>query len=91
MEGHDEARAFRDQISAMFGNGLMTDAEVWQFKKPAINVMQLPGDGPFRQSRAWYSQFYNPRAMKQEFLDQCEGYYVPKGAVPYTDKEEATA
>jgi hypothetical protein len=29
--------------------------------------------------------------MKQEFLDQCEGYYVPKGAVPYTDKEAATA
>jgi 3-ketosteroid 9alpha-monooxygenase subunit A len=34
--------------------------------------------------RIWYKQFYNPRAQKQEFLDQCEGTYVPRGAVPYT-------
>jgi hypothetical protein len=24
--------------------------------------------------------------MKREFLDQCEGLYVPKGAVAYTQR-----
>ena len=38
------------------------------------------------KARIWYRQFYNPRAMQREFLDQCEGLYVPKGAVPYTQR-----
>jgi 3-ketosteroid 9alpha-monooxygenase subunit A len=36
------------------------------------------------KARMWYRQFYNPRAQAQEFLDQCEGVYVPKGAIAYT-------
>jgi 3-ketosteroid 9alpha-monooxygenase subunit A len=85
----DDARAMRDQISAMFGNGLMTDAEVWKFKRPAINVMQLPGDGPFRQSRVWYSQFYNPRARAAEIVARVAGVHTAKGWTPFTQAEAA--
>jgi 3-ketosteroid 9alpha-monooxygenase subunit A len=42
------------------------------------------------KARIWYKQFYNPRAKKQEYLDQCEGFYVPRGIPAYT-QEPATA
>jgi 3-ketosteroid 9alpha-monooxygenase subunit A len=79
-----DARAMREGISAMFGNGLMTDAEVWRAKRPAIQIMQLPGDGPFRQSRVWYSQFYNPRAMADAIVARVAGVHTAKGWPPYT-------
>jgi 3-ketosteroid 9alpha-monooxygenase subunit A len=60
------------------------DFEIWSNKAPCLNGLFIPSDGPFMKVRVWYKQFYNPRAMKQEFLDQREGVYVPKGAVPYT-------
>jgi 3-ketosteroid 9alpha-monooxygenase subunit A len=80
----DEARSMRDQISAMFGNGLMTDAEVWATKRPALTVMQLPSDGPFGQSRIWYSQFYNPRAKAAQIVKRVEGTHYARGWPPFT-------
>lgn len=81
------ARQFQQAALTAFAQ----DFEVWTNKGPCLNGLFIPSDGPFMKARIWYKQFYNPRAMKQEFLDQCEGYYVPKGAVPYTDKEAVTA
>ena len=83
----DAARAMRDQIGAMFGKGLMTDAEVWRFKRPALQIMQLPGDGPFRQSRVWYSQFYNPRAKAGEIAARVAGVHRSKHWPPFTPAE----
>jgi 3-ketosteroid 9alpha-monooxygenase subunit A len=80
----EEARAMRENISHMFGNGLMTDAEVWKFKKPAIHPMQLASDGPFRQSRIWYSQFYNPRARAPEIVARVAGTHHARGWPPFT-------
>ena len=80
----DDARAMRDQVSGMFGNGLMTDAEVWQHKRPAIRIMQLPGDGPFRQSRVWYSQFYNPRTQAEGIVARVAGVHTSKHWPPFT-------
>ena len=37
------------------------------------------------KARIWYKQFYNPRARKNEFLEQCEGMYVPRGAHAYSN------
>ena len=74
----DAARAMRNQFSAMFGKGLMADAEVWRFKRSALPIMQLPGDGPFRQSRVWYSQFYNPRAKAAEIIARVAGTHRSK-------------
>ena len=36
------------------------------------------------KARIWYKQFFNPRVKKGEYLEQCEGVYVPKGTVAYT-------
>jgi 3-ketosteroid 9alpha-monooxygenase subunit A len=48
------------------------DIEVWNHKAPCINGLFIPSDGAFMKARIWYKQFYNPRAKKQEFLDQAE-------------------
>lgn len=75
------ARQFQAAALAAFAQ----DLEIWAHKAPCISGLYLPSDGPFMKTRVWYKQFYNPRAKKQEFLDQCEGVYVPRGAVPYTE------
>jgi 3-ketosteroid 9alpha-monooxygenase subunit A len=51
--------------------------------------MQLPGDGPFRQSRVWYSQFYNPRAKTNEIVARVAGVHYSKNWPPYTPAEAA--
>ena len=43
------------------------------------------------KARIWYKQFFNPRAKKHEYLEQCEGFYVPKGIAPFTDDAPAAA
>ena len=80
----EEAKAMRDQASAMFGNGLMTDGEVWAMKQPALTPMQLTSDGPFGQSRIWYSQFFNPRARAAEIVARVAGTHYAKGWPPFT-------
>ena len=89
--GHidEEARKMRDNVSALFGHGLMRDGEVWKHKRPAIHIMQLPSDGPFRQSRIWYSQFFNPRARAAEIVAQVAGIHYAKGWPPFTPVPEA--
>jgi 3-ketosteroid 9alpha-monooxygenase subunit A len=77
------AQKFRDALSHQFGEGLMRDAEVWRMKKPALHVMQLPSDGPFRQSRVWYSQFYNPRDKAEEIVRRVSGKHYAKGMPPF--------
>ena len=34
------------------------DFNVWQNKRPALKIMQLKTDGPFKTGRKWYSQFF---------------------------------
>jgi 3-ketosteroid 9alpha-monooxygenase subunit A len=85
----EEAKAMRDQVSAMFGNGLMTDGEVWKHKKPALNIMQLPSDGPFGQSRIWLSQFYNPRAKAAGIVARVAGVHTARGWPAFTPAEAA--
>jgi len=79
-----EAEAMRAGASHMFGEGLMRDGEVWAMKRPAINVMQLTSDGPFGQSRIWYSQFYNPRAKAAEIVGRVAGVHTARGWPAFT-------
>ena len=79
------ARQFQASALAAFAQ----DFEVWSSKGPCLNGLFLPSDGAFVKTRVWYRQFYNPRAKKHEYLDQCEGVYVPRGMTPYTQIDEA--
>jgi 3-ketosteroid 9alpha-monooxygenase subunit A len=54
------------------------DFDVWRHKRPAIRVMQLPNDGPFKIVRKWYGHFYDSQENAANYLDEANGfYYVP--------------
>jgi 3-ketosteroid 9alpha-monooxygenase subunit A len=73
------ARAYQAADCAAFAQ----DFDVWKYKRPCLNVLQVPGDGPFHKARIWYKQFYNPRARKKEYLTQVEGgMHYAKGLAP---------
>jgi 3-ketosteroid 9alpha-monooxygenase subunit A len=67
------------------------DFDVWANNRPALQILQVPGDGPFHKSRIWYRQFYNPRARKQEFLKQVEGVQHRVAGMPTRLEEANTA
>jgi 3-ketosteroid 9alpha-monooxygenase subunit A len=52
----DQAAARAAQAGALEAFG--ADFNVWQYKRPALKIMQLKTDGPFRTGRKWYSQFF---------------------------------
>lgn len=79
------ARQFQAASLAAFAQ----DFEVWTHKQPCLTGMFIPSDGPFLKARTWYKQFYNPRAGRQAYLDQCEGVYVPRGVDAFTPQPEA--
>ena len=55
------------------------DFQIWRNKRPAIRIMAMPGERNFRRGRNWYKQFYNPRAMAQEFQEMVKGKHHLKG------------
>ena len=85
----EEAKTMQTGVSAMFGEGLMRDGEVWAMKRPALQIMQLTSDGPFGQSRIWLSQFYNPRARAAEIVGRVAGTHYARGWPPFTPAEAA--
>ncbi len=52
----DKAAGKAAQAGALEAFG--ADFNVWQYKRPALKIMQLKTDGPFRTGRKWYSQFF---------------------------------
>lgn len=60
---------------------LYQDFDVWANKQPCLQVMQVPGDGPFGKTRTWYKQFYNPRKDAKKYQDAVNGTYPTKGTV----------
>ncbi len=73
------ARAYQDTSLAAFAQ----DFEVWSTKKAALQILQIPTDGPFGKQRIWYKQFYNPRSMAKQFQDKVRGVHTIPG-VPAT-------
>ena len=51
------------------------DFEVWANKRPSINILQIPDDGPFHKGRIWYKQFYNSRAKAKEIQQRINGIH----------------
>ena len=54
----DEDREAARQAQAGALEAFGADFNVWANKRPAIKIMQLKTDGPFRTGRKWYSQFF---------------------------------
>jgi 3-ketosteroid 9alpha-monooxygenase subunit A len=80
------ARAYRQQFNGFMRIGLLKDVEIWKHKRPALQIMQLASDGPFWQSRAWYSQFFNPRAKAPEILKRVIGVHTAKGTPAFSPR-----
>jgi 3-ketosteroid 9alpha-monooxygenase subunit A len=75
----DAVRAAARQLNETLRRGFMEDFEIWANKRPALQIMQLPTDGPFGRSRIWYSQFYNPRAKATQLVARVNGVHTAKG------------
>ena len=57
---------------------LSADFSVWLNKRPAVNMIQLPTDGPFGICRKWYSQFYMPIEEANRLQEEIGGLYAVK-------------
>lgn len=55
------------------------DFDIWQHKRPATRIIQLPGDGPFAKGRLWYKQFYQSREESAKTHDQLHGQFHVNG------------
>jgi 3-ketosteroid 9alpha-monooxygenase subunit A len=67
----DIAAAKEIQAGALFA--FSADFDVWRHKRPALRIMQMPKDGPFRIVRQWYSQFYDERSKAGEYHSELNG------------------
>ncbi len=70
--GVSMARSYQDVALDAFAQ----DFELWKFKEAALNILQVPDDGPFHKERIWYRQFYNPRSRAKEFQDRVNGVHT---------------
>lgn len=68
----------------------LQDFDIWKHKRPAVQPLQIIGDGPFGKLRQWGSQFYRPRAEAQKVKDSVNGHYVTKGTAtaPWPESAE---
>jgi 3-ketosteroid 9alpha-monooxygenase subunit A len=55
------------------------DFEIWANKRPCLQPLAVPTDGPYSKIRMWYKQFYNPRSRAQEFQTRANGVYTVRG------------
>jgi 3-ketosteroid 9alpha-monooxygenase subunit A len=74
-EDHEAAR----QIQAGALEAFSADFEVWKHKRPALKIMQLKTDGPFRTGRKWYSQFYATPEDAREIQSAVNGIHLTQG------------
>jgi len=71
--------ALRDQYHGAGLAAFAQDFAIWKTKSPAFSILRLPTDGPFHRSRAWYRQFYNPRAKAAEYQARADGVHHTSG------------
>jgi 3-ketosteroid 9alpha-monooxygenase subunit A len=84
----EQAQEIYVNFNANMAQGLgEDDGEIWANKRAAIQIMQLPTDGPFRQARVWYSQFFNPRSKAGEILERVKGLHVVRGVPAFSEAE----
>ena len=71
----------RKMQKAYYDAGLAAFAQdfvIWKTKEAAIQIMRVPTDGPFQKARAWYAQFYNPRARAGEYQAKAQGHHTTR-------------
>lgn len=78
MQDLELHRQYREAGLAAFSQ----DFAIWRTKGPAFDILRLPGDGPFHRSRAWYRQFYNPRAQAADYQRRADGTHHSSGVAP---------
>jgi len=78
-------RSYHDLGLAAFSQ----DFAIWRTKGPAIHILRLPTDGPFPRSRAWYRQFYNPRARAAEYQARANGLHRTQDVPPHPSEQAA--
>jgi 3-ketosteroid 9alpha-monooxygenase subunit A len=83
--------AWRNFNSNMIKGLAHDDGEIWANKRAALNLMQLPTDGPFWQARLWYSQFFNPRAQAASILQRVAGLHHVRDVAPFSDAASCAA
>lgn len=69
----EENRAAQQQSQAGALEAFSADFNVWGNKRPALKVMQLKTDGPFRTVRKWYSQFHATQEGANEIRAELNG------------------
>jgi len=69
----DRAAAKEAQAGALVAFG--ADFNVWKYKRPALKIMQLKTDGPFRTGRKWYSQFYQTPQAARDIQAELNGIH----------------
>ncbi len=76
----DEAdREAYESMRAYSLDAFMQDMEIFKRKRPTLQVVQIPGDGPFRRYRKWYSQFYMPRSETARIQEEANGAVTTEG------------
>ena len=73
----DRAAAKAAQAGALEAFG--ADFNVWKYKRPALKIMQLKTDGPFRTNRKWYSQFYATPEGARAIQAELNGFHYTQG------------
>ena len=69
----EEDIAAAREIQAGALHAFAADFDVWKHKRPAIKIMQLKKDGPFKHVRKWYGQFYDERGRAGEYHGELNG------------------
>jgi len=67
----DIAAAKEIQAGALLA--FSADFDVWKHKRPAIRIMQMKKDGPFKLVRKWYGQFYDEKSKAGEYHAELNG------------------
>lgn len=82
----DTDRETARQVQAGALQAFAADFEIWQFKRPALKVMQVPTDGPFGKVRRWHSQFYMSREAGEKIRKDLNGLHLTRDAEPAGDR-----
>ena len=81
---HTEADiAAAKEVQAGALQAFAADFDVWKHKRPALRIMQLKRDGPFKHVRQWYAQFYDDREKTAGYHADLNGkHHIQKFDMP---------
>lgn len=66
------------QIQAGALEALSADFSIWKNKKPALNIITLPNEGPFATGRKWYQQFFDKTENANHYQEQVNGLHTAR-------------